>query len=204
MMFSLAVALVGCGGNNSSPSNYNPPPPVVSISISSATATVQTTGYNDANANTFQFTATVQHANDTSVTWSVNGQPAGMGDIGFGTISNTGLYTAPMMIPSGPIQVVAAANADKTKTATATITLQWSAQLYNLQVAPAVETSSSTPIQLFFDTNGSKDLIWMVNGVEMGTASGGAISLDYSRMAGNYIAPATVPVCQVLVMANLK
>src|SRR5208337_315395 len=145
-----------------------------------------------------------QHATDTTVTWDVNGQPAGTGDFGYGTISAAGLYTAPMMIPSGPIQVRATANADTTKTAAAAITLVWSAQLYNLQVASSVETSSSTPIQLFFDTNGPRDLTWTVNNVEMGTATGGVISLDYTLMSGNYIAPATVPANPVHVKATLK
>ena len=198
----LVIALSGCGNNKAS--NYTPPPPAVSITISATTATVQTTGYNDANANTFQFTATVQNATDTTVTWDLNGQPAGAPDAGFGTISAGGLYTAPMMIPTGAIQVHATANADKTKKAAAAITLVWAAQLYNLQVASSVETSSSTPVQLFFDTYGPRDLTWTVNGAEMGTLTGGAISLDYTRMEGNYIAPATVPANPVQVSATLK
>ena len=200
---SLAGALLACGGNSKS-SNYIPPPPAVSITISAPTATVQTTGYNDANANTFQFTATVQNATDKTVTWDVNGLPAGAPDSGLGTISASGLYTAPMMIPNGSIQVHATANADTTKSASATITLVWSAQLYNLQVASSVETSSSTPIQLFFDTYGPRELTWSVNSAEMGTPTGGAISLDYTRMAGNYIAPATIPANPVQLTVTLK
>jgi hypothetical protein len=198
----LAIALNGCGNNKSS--NYTPPPPAVSITISATTATVQTTGYNDPNANTFQFTAAVQNATDTTVTWDLNGQPAGSPDAGFGTISAAGLYTAPMMIPNGSVEVRATASADTTKKATAAITLVWAAQLYNLQVASSVETSSSTPIQLFFDTYGPKDLTWTVNGAEMGTPMGGAISLDYTRVEGNYIAPATIPASPVQIAVTLK
>lgn len=203
LVCSLILALIGCGGNGNS-NNPPPPPPPVSISISANTATAQTTGYNDANANTFQFGATVRNATDTTVKWDLNGAPAGTADIGFGTISSSGLYTAPMMIPTSPIQVHATANADTTKTASATITLVWAAQLYNLQVAPSIETSSSTPIQLFFDTYGPNDLTWSVNGMEMGTATGGAISLDYSRLSGNYLAPPTVPASPVHITATLK
>lgn len=205
LVCSLLLAFINCGGNNTPQQPPPPPPPpAVTIAISANTATVHTTGYNDVNANTFQFTATVQNATDKSVTWDLNGGPAGTGDIGFGTISTSGLYTAPMTIPTVPIQVRATANADTTKTASATITLVWSAQLYNLQVASSVETSSSTPVQLFFDTYGPRDLTWSVNGMEMGTATGGAISLDYTRLSGNYIAPATVPAGPVHITATLK
>lgn len=38
----------------------------------------------------------------------------------------------------------------------------------------------------------------------MGTVTGGAISLDYTRMSGNYIAPATVPANPAHVTATLK
>jgi hypothetical protein len=43
-----------------------------------------------------------------------------------------------------------------------------------------------------------------VNGAEMGTPTGGAISLDYTRMAGNYIAPATIPANPVQLTVTLK
>lgn len=140
LLFVLVFGFLGCGNN--SQSNYNPPPPTVAISLSATTATVQTTGYNDPGANQVQFTATVRNASDTSVTWDVNGQPAGM-DATYGKISSAGLYTAPMLMPSDPVIIRATANADKTKSATAAVTLQWAAQLYNLQAAPSVETSAS-------------------------------------------------------------
>ena len=196
------LGLVGCGGNSPT-STYTPPPPAVSITISAATATVQTTGYHDAGANQFQFTAAVQNSTNTSVTWDVNGQAADF-DGQYGKISSSGLYTAPMLLPAEPIRVRATANADTTKTASAAITLQWAAQLYNLQVASSVETAGSAPIQLFFDTYGPRDVTWSVNGAEMGTPSGGAIALDYTRVSGNYIAPATIPAAPVHLAATLK
>ena len=198
----LVVALFGCGGNNPQ-SNYNPPPPIVSISLSATAATVQTTGYNDAGMNQFQFTATVQNATDTSVTWDVNGQLAD-NDTAYGKISSTGLYTAPMLMPSEQVVIHATANADRSKSASASITLQWAAQLYNLQVASSVETSTSTPMQLFFSTYGPTDVDWTINGVPMGSAAAGAVALDSNRYSGKYIAPASVPAAPVRVTATWR
>lgn len=203
----LALAMLGCGGGNNNSSvtpPTQPPPAAVSISLSATSATVQTTQYNDPGSNQFQFTATVQNASDTSVTWDINGQHADF-DTTYGKISSTGMYTAPFLIPNDPIQVRATANADKTKSATATVTLQWSAQMYNLQASPAtVETSSSVSITAFYDTNGPRDLLWTVNGKEMGSAVDGAFLLDYRRESGYYIAPATVPAAPVRLSATLK
>jgi len=47
---------------------------------------------------TQQFTASVQGTASQAVTWTVNGVPGGNSTIG--TISSTGLYTAPAIVPS--------------------------------------------------------------------------------------------------------
>jgi hypothetical protein len=82
------------------------PPPTVTVTPSSAVV-----GENQ----TYQFTAVVTGATDTSVTWSV--QPGGAG----GTINSSGLYTAP---PSpGTDTVIATSNADLFVSAQATVTI---------------------------------------------------------------------------------
>lgn len=63
-------------------------------------------------------TATVTNATNTSVTWSVNGVAGGSASSG--TITTSGVYTAPGDLPSSPIvQVTATSQADSTKSATA-------------------------------------------------------------------------------------
>jgi hypothetical protein len=62
-----------------------------------------------------QFTATVTGATDTSVTWTIQEGSSG------GTISNAGLYSAPVVL--GTYHVVATSNADGTQSATATVTM---------------------------------------------------------------------------------
>ena len=57
---------------------------------------------------TQQFTATVDGTSTPAVTWSVNGVVGGNATIG--TISSTGLYTAPATVPSPPTLTVTATN----------------------------------------------------------------------------------------------
>jgi hypothetical protein len=83
----LALAAAGCGGNGSSSSSTNPPASNVSVTISPASSTV---GY----GSTQQFTATVSGATNTAVTWSVSSASSSSSSQ-IGTISSSGLYTAP-------------------------------------------------------------------------------------------------------------
>lgn len=59
---------------------------------------------------TQQFMATVSGTATPSVTWSVNGVVGGNATLG--TISSTGLYTAPTAVPSPPTLTVRATNTD--------------------------------------------------------------------------------------------
>lgn len=69
---------------------------------------------------TFQFTATVTGSTNTGVAWSVSSSAAAGTPIG--TISSTGLYTAPNSSP-GAITITAQSSADPTQTATASVTV---------------------------------------------------------------------------------
>jgi hypothetical protein len=63
-----------------------------------------------------QFTATVSNTSNTTVSWSLNPN--------VGTISSSGLYSAPLLILSRQtVTVIATSAADPTKTATAQVTL---------------------------------------------------------------------------------
>jgi uncharacterized protein (TIGR03437 family) len=85
------------------------PSSAISISISPTTASLGP-------GESVQFTATVLNSDLTTVRWSIS--PAS------GTISDTGLYTAPTLISgSQTVRVTATANADSSKSATATVTI---------------------------------------------------------------------------------
>src|SRR5207249_2880690 len=76
---------VGCAGVSTTPT-----PISVSVTISPILATVAAGG-------TQQFSAVVQNTSNTAVTWQVNGVTGGNATVG--TISSSGLYTAPGVVP---------------------------------------------------------------------------------------------------------
>ena len=87
----------------------------VSVSVSPSSASV-TTGTAQ------QFTATVSYTSNTGVTWQVNNLAGGNATVG--TISASGLYTAPSAVPSpATVTVRAVSQADNTKSGTATVTV---------------------------------------------------------------------------------
>jgi uncharacterized protein (TIGR03437 family) len=68
---------------------------------------------------TQQFTAAVSESSDSSLSWSVDGIPGGNSTVG--TISSSGLYTAPASPPNGSVVFVAAMDANSTVAGTATV-----------------------------------------------------------------------------------
>jgi len=97
---------------------------VVSVAISPTTATVSTGG-------TQQFTASVTGTTNTSVTWTATG----------GTVSTSGLYTAPAT--TGTYTVKATSAADTTKSASATVTVTATAPK-QLVLNPGFESGSTS------------------------------------------------------------
>lgn len=87
----------------------------VTVNISPATASVRVGG-------TQAFTARVQNASSSAVTWSVNGTVGG--DSTVGRISTGGLYTAPATVPMpSRVSVSAVSVADPTESASAAVTV---------------------------------------------------------------------------------
>jgi hypothetical protein len=81
----VVLTLSACGGGS-------PTPPVTpTVTVAPATANVQ-------EGSQQQFTATVSNTSDTNVTWQVNSITGGNAAVG--TISSSGLYTAPDVIPN--------------------------------------------------------------------------------------------------------
>jgi len=96
----LAIVSTGCGGGGGGSSSNPPPPSSVSITISPSSATV---GF----GTTDQFTAAVSGTTNTAVAWSVKDTSGGTNQVG--TISGSGLYTAPAATSAsvpGPPQLV--------------------------------------------------------------------------------------------------
>jgi uncharacterized protein YjdB len=109
--------------------------PVVAVSVTPTTVSLTA-------SQTQQFSATVTGTTNTAVTWSLS--PA------VGTISTSGLYTAPASITSQQtITITAISAADATKTATATVTL---VPVVAVSVSPITASLSASQTQQFSAT----------------------------------------------------
>lgn len=90
-------------------------PPAVSVTVTPASASVHVD-------RTRQFVAKVENAAVTTVTWNVNGVVGGNSTVG--KISSSGLYTAPVAVPSpSKVTVSAVSTADPSKSASASVTI---------------------------------------------------------------------------------
>ncbi len=106
----------------------------VSVAVAPHSATI-------AAGSTQQFTATVSNTSNTAVTWSVDGVTNG--NTTAGTISTSGLYTAPSS--SGTHQVVATSQADTTKSDTAAVTVTSTTGCTAKSAPPSITICSPTP-----------------------------------------------------------
>src|SRR5712692_8438127 len=170
---SLAPFLFACGSSSS------PPPPVIMVSVLPASV--------DLNTNQTQtFTATVTGTTNVAVNWQVNGVAGGNATVG--TITATGLYTAPATVPTpATVTVSAVSQADATKSGTASVTI---AQAVIVVVSPnpaSVEVFTTQQFSATVNGQASTAVTWQVNGATGGSASTGTISA-----AGLYSAPHSI------------
>ena len=137
---------------------------------------------------TLQFTATVADTFNQNVTWSL------VGDASKGTISSTGLYTAPAAVPTpAQVTVMAISQKDQTKSATATIKVTATAapSPISVLVSPGTASVSAFGTQQFTaKVTGSTNtaVTWQVNGT-----SGGSRTVGFISSSGLYLAPGGVP-----------
>jgi hypothetical protein len=156
--------------------------PPVTVAVTPSTASAQ------AGIGNQSFVATVGNTTSKAVTWQVNGIAGGSASVG--TITPTGVYSAPWSQPApATVTVTAVAVQDATRSASGSLT-----------VTPPVAVSLSTPSPQVQANIGSVTLVvavantaqtavtWAVNGIAGGNASVGTIS-----PAGTYRAPAAVP-----------
>ncbi len=102
------------------------PPPAVQVTIAPTAASVYTNGNQ-------QFSAIVTGTTNQQVNWAVNGVAGGNATAG--TISTSGLYTAPASVPNpATVTVAAVSKADTTKAASAMVTILPSTPLGNYAV----------------------------------------------------------------------
>ncbi len=174
------ILLEGCGA---------PPPQSVTVTVSSSSSSVLL-------GNTQQFTATVTGISNTAVTWSVNGVSGGNSTVG--TISSTGLYTAPQDLPNpSNVTIQATSQANSTASGNAALTIA-----SDIRVSVATNPSGMSSVspggivQLLATviSAGHPDtsVNWAVNGVANGNSTVGTIAVTGAD-AALYIAPTTPP-----------
>jgi hypothetical protein len=176
---SLVLSLLAaCGGSDGDESPPPPPPAEITVSLSTATPAIQV-------SQTAQFTATVTGTSNTQVTYSVDG------GAGNGSISTTGVYTAPGT--AGTFTVRATSAADPSKSATATITV----------AAPPAASITITPTAATVATGGSVALSTSM-AATFAVTGGNANGTVAATGPGNasYTAPATPGVYQVVATAT--
>jgi hypothetical protein len=150
--------------------------------------TVAPSGVNVVVGTTLQFTATVTDTSVQAVNWSVVGGSAN------GTISGTGLYTAPGSVPSpAQVTVLAVSQKDLTKSASATVTVTATAAPSNITVvvspgAPNVASFGRQQFSAAVTGSTNTAVTWQVNGT-----TGGSRTLGFISSTGLYVAPGGVP-----------
>jgi len=128
--------------------------------------TVQPTSTTLSLGQTQQFQASLTGTTDTSVSWEVNGTAGG--STSAGTISASGLYTAPQVLPISPsVTVTAVSQADAQASASATVTLK---DDLVVTVSPSTVNISTRGAQVFTATVTGTDsppsgVTWSVNGI---------------------------------------
>ena len=180
----LAIALAGCHTTTGTTAGAT-----VSLNIISASIAV---------GSSQQFLASVTGPTDTSVTWEVNSVVGGNSTNG--TISTTGLYTAPSTPPSpNTVTVTAISNAVKTATASATVTIDSGIRV---SVAPNAVTIGTGETLQFTDTVSgvaapNNTVTWRV--CQVNSSTSGSCTADTTGTlgtidaTGKYQAPGTVP-----------
>jgi len=166
-----SAAMVSIAGNTN-PCTVLP----VTVTVAPSTATIQ------ANA-TQQFTATVANSTNTAVNWSVNNVPGGNATVG--TVSATGLYTAPSVTANLVVSISAAWAGDASRVGSAQVTVTPIQVI--VDVTPSTATIQANATQQFTATvtNSTNTAVnWSVNGVPGGNSGVGTVSAT-----GLYTAP---------------
>ena len=151
---------------------FTTPAATISVSVSPTMATVASGG-------TEQFSDQVTNTSNTAVTWSATS----------GTVSTTGLFTAPTVTATKTVTVTATSVADKTKFASATVTVNATAGILTLNPTSisfgSVTIGQTSPIVLSTFTNtGNAPLTITSNPMSAGDFSwGGKGTCNYSTLA---------------------
>ena len=181
----LLTSLVGCGGGGSGTSTQ-PPPAITSVTVSCTTATVPVVGTDQCNAKV-QGTGNF----NPSVTWSVSGVQGGNSTLG--TISSSGFYSAPSMVPSpANVTITATSQEDPTHAGNASVSVKLS-----IALAPQIQSLQTFHSVAFSATVmgvSNTAVTWTVNQIAGGNSAIGQIDSTGLYTAPNALSPSTVTI----------
>jgi hypothetical protein len=171
-VLSLFPLVISCGSSGTVS-------PGISVHVSTSMTSVMV-------GQTAQFTATVTETANTAVSWLVVGGAAN------GTVSTSGLYTAPATVPNPAlVTVTATSQADAAKSGSASITVTASSSNVTVVVSPGAPTVPNFGTQQFNAVvNGTSNsaVTWEVNGTP-----GGSLQFGFISSNGLFVAPGGVP-----------
>ena len=186
VVVAIAIGVMGCGGGSSS----STPTTTTTVTISpTATQLVPpggTVAFTAVVNSTDTTTGVVTNITSTGVTWEVNGTVGGAAATG--TISTTGLFTAPATVNvSIGVTVSAVSVADTSASAVTPVTLIIQPKI---SIAPTSATVAAGQTQTFTATvtESNQTVNWSVNNVAGGNSTFGFIS-----PAGVYTPPQVPP-----------
>ncbi|MGA8153943.1 MAG: hypothetical protein WB952_23530 [Terriglobales bacterium] len=188
LILGTMVVLPGCPGAKPAPiSGYNPLGSV-NVVVIVPDSTIVGTGSQQ------QFTALINNSGVSAVQWEVNGSVGGGADVG--TISSSGMYTAPQFIPSNPhVTITALADADNTKSGSAKITITGAPFPATVTISPviaAVQIGKTLDFSAAVIGPAVKSVHWAVNLIDNGDATVGRI-VATGKDTAVYTAPELVP-----------
>ena len=180
------MAFSGCGGGGSS---TVPPPQSVTVTLTPSSSSMLL-------GNTQQFTATVKGTSNTAVSWTVNGMAGGNSIVG--TISTTGLYSAPQALPNpANVTIKATSGANSSASAETVVTIASDIKVTvgtNPSGMSSVSPSGIVGLLATVSSAGHPDttVSWTVNGVANGNSTLGTITVTGIDTA-LYTAPTVAP-----------
>jgi hypothetical protein len=178
---TISCFLAGCGGGSQPPQATGP----ITVSVSPASTTAIAPG-------STVFTASVSGTANQQVTWSINGVAGGNSTVG--TISSSGTYAAPALIPASPISITATSTADPSKSGSATVTLIYDKPVITSLTPNNVSIGSADTIVTINGSGFNKASQVIVNGANVPTVYSSASQLTATISAQKEILAGTLSV----------
>ena len=190
-VFVTAISVADPTKSASATVNFTqPPPPPVVVTVAPTSVTL-------AGGQSQYFSATVTGSTNTQVSWQVNGVAGGSATTG--TITSSGVYTAPAKVPTSSVSVSAVSAADSSKSANAQVNFTQPPPTIAVTVSPLTVTLGAGQTQSFtamVSGTSNTQVSWLVNGISGGSSTAGTITTT-----GLYTAPASVPSSPVSISA---